>query len=486
MIDITILLLYVITRLGRFSLLTYNLERRGKTSLYESLYHFIKSDILSGKLKSGEKLPSKRGLAQHLKISVITVENAYAQLIAEGYVFALEKSGYFVSRVEEAVKSVKKPVFSEERTEQKEYFMDFQKNSVFSEIFPFSVWAKTMREIILLHDKKLLAPVEHNGSRELREAVAFYLYHSRGMTVNPEHIIIGAGTEYLYNLITQLLGRDKIYAVENPGYTKIAKIYGINGISREHISLDAEGLSVSALCKTKSDVVHISPAHHYPTGIVMPIGRRQSLLRWANEKDGRYILEDDYDSEFRFAGKPIETMFGIDGGEKVIYINTFSKTIAPSIRISYMVLPAHLFEKYKKEMDFYSCTVPSFEQYTLAKFIMNGSFEKHINRTKKMYRQRRDCVISAIKESPFTDIVTINEEKAGLHFLMKIKTDVSDSELKRQAEREDIRLAFMSDYLFLPDKKYEHILIINYSGIDLSRLKETLSRLYGILKTPEI
>lgn len=472
-------------QIGAIGLLTYNLERKGKTSLYESLYHFIKSDILSGKLKADEKLPSKRGFAQHLKISVITVENAYAQLIAEGYVYALEKKGYFVSRVEEAVKSVKKPVYEENKAEQKEYFMDFQKNSVFSEIFPFSVWAKTMREIILEHDKKLLAPVEHNGSRELRDAVAYYLYHYRGMSVNPEHIIIGAGTEYLYNLITQLLGRDKIYAVENPGYTKIAKIYGINGIMCEHISLDAHGLSVNALCKTKSDVVHISPAHHYPTGIVMPIGRRQSLLKWANEKDGRYILEDDYDSEFRFVGKPIEAMFGTDGVEKVIYINTFSKTIAPSIRISYMILPAHLFEKYKKEMDFYSCTVPSFEQYTLARFIMNGSFEKHINRTKIMYRQRRDCVISAIKESPFTDIVTINEEKAGLHFLMKINTDIPDAELKHRAEKEGVRLVFMSDYLFLPDNRYDHILIINYSGIDLSRLKEALSRLYGILKAPD-
>ncbi len=463
-------------------MLTYNLERNSKTSLYESLYIYIKNDILSGRLKSDEHLPSKRSLAQHLRISVITVENAYAQLISEGYVYTIEKKGYFVSRVEKNTRAIKPPTFIKNSLTKKQYLMDFQQNSVFPESFPFTVWAKTMREVISDQDKKLLQPVDFNGSFELREAIAQYLFRFRGMNVDSQNIVIGAGTEYLYNLITQLLGKQRIYAVENPGYTKISKIYGINGIKCEYINLDSKGLSVNCLRNSKADIVHISPAHHYPTGIVMPIGRRQSLLKWANENEERYILEDDYDSEFRFVGKPIPSLFSTDYNQKVIYINTFSKTIAPSIRISYMILPKHLFAKFNTLMGFYSCTVPSFEQYTLARFINNGSFEKHINRTKKLCRQKRDAVISAIRESPLSDKMTINEEKSGLHFLIKIDTDIPDNRLKLLAEKEAVKLVFMTDYLFSPEEKYAHILIFNYSGINIARLDKVLNILSNLIK----
>lgn len=437
---------------------------------------------MSGRFKTDEQLPSKRSLASHLKISVITVENAYAQLIAEGYVYTIEKRGYFVGKVDTRPQKIVQGIPNIKKSAKRKYFLDFQKNSVLPEMFPFTVWAKTMREVIQEMDKDLLLPTGHNGTLELRQAIADYLHSFRGMTVNPQHIIIGAGTEYLYNIIIQLLGREKVYAVENPGYTKITKIYRLNKVVCEQIQLDSNGLSVKHLSSTKSDVVHISPAHHYPTGIVMPVGRRQSLLKWANKKNGRYILEDDYDSEFRFSGKPIPTLFSIDDHEKVIYINTFSKTIAPSIRISYMVLPSHLFEKYNKEMGFYSCTVSSFEQYTLARFITNGSFEKHINRTKKLYRQKRDIIIEAIKESFFSDIITINEEKAGLHFLLHLNTKIPENELKSRAEAEGIRLVFMSDYLFTAEKKYENILVINYSGINITQIDEVINRLFQIFR----
>lgn len=461
-------------------LLTYDLHNGAKKCLYEQLYTFIKSDILNGRFKIGEKLPSKRSFASHLKVSVITVENAYAQLIAEGYIYTIEKKGYFVAQVDTKPQKSTQITSTVQRPANKKYLMDFQKNSVLPEMFPFTVWAKTMREVIQEIDKDLLLPTGHNGTFELRQAIADYLRNFRGMTVNPEHIIIGAGTEYLYNFITQLLGRDKVYAVENPGYTKITKIYRLNKVTCEQIHLDSNGLSVKHLKKTNSDVVHISPAHHYPTGIIMPVGRRQSLLKWANEKDGRYILEDDYDSEFRFSGKPIPTLFSIDAHEKVIYINTFSKTIAPSIRISYMVLPSHLFEKYNEKMGFYSCTVSSFEQYTLARFISNGSFEKHINRTKKLYRQKRDILIQSIQNSFFSKMVTINEEKAGLHFLLHLNTKIPEYEIKRRAETKGIRLVFLSDYLFTADKKYENILVINYSGIDIALIDEAIAILFEI------
>lgn len=462
-------------------MLTYTLDKNKGISLYECLYRNIKNDILDGKLKAGDKLPSKRTLAQHLKVSIITVENAYSQLIDEGYVYAIQKKGYYVGKVAGFMPAVKKPNLPDDQPASPEYFMDFKKNSIISEHFPFTVWAKIMREVILEQDKRLLEPLQYNGVFELRRAIADYLYHFRGMAVDPKQIIVGSGTEYLYNLIVQLLGREKVYAAENPGHTKIAKIYQVNGIGCEYIDIDKDGLSAGGLRKTCADVVHISPAHHYPTGIVMSAGRRQELLHWASEKTGRYVIEDDYDSEFRFAGRPIQTMFSIDHHEKVIYINTFSKTIAPSIRISYMVLPGHLLEKFRKKLDFYACTVPGFEQYTLAKFISQGSFERHINRMKKLYRQKRDTVISAIQSSPFSAKVTINEEKAGLHFLMKVDTPLSDQELKAGAAREGICLACMSDYLHTADRKYNNILVMNYSGIDTGRLPEALRRLARVL-----
>lgn len=463
-------------------MLTYTLTKDRTLSLYEQLYRCIKADILGGILKTDERLPSKRNFAQHLKVSVMTVENAYAQLITEGYIYAVEKKGYFVSKIEEVLHTDRKGYPVKEDSDITDYYMDFQKNSISSEDFPFTVWAKTMREVILVQNKKLLQPMQYNGILELREAISDYLLHFRGISVDPSQIILGAGTEYLYNLIVQLLGNEKTYAVENPGYTKITHIYEVNHVCCEHIDIDENGLSVDMLRRTEADVVHISPSHHYPTGIVMPVGRRQALLKWAGDKSGRYIMEDDYDSEFRFSGKPIQTLYSIDDNERVIYINTFSKTIAPSIRISYMILPSHLLEKYKQELDFYSCTVPSFEQYTLAKFISRGSFEQHINRMKKIYRSKRDAVISAIQQSPFSDIVSINEEQAGLHFLLKVSTDMSDRDLRDRAAKNGICLAFMSDYLFLADSKYDHILVVNYSGIEINNLPVAMEKLAAAIK----
>ena len=464
-------------------MLTYSFTNRGNTPLYDYLYQCIKSDILHGKLKAEEKLPSKRSLAQHLKVSVITVENAYAQLIVEGYIYAIQKRGYYISALEEGIPNVlpKKIVSTESKEPQREWFFDLKTNRISAAHFPFSIWSKLMREVLSEQDTQLLKAIPYNGVEKLREVIAEYLYHFRGMSVSAGQIIVGAGTEYLYNLLIQLLGRSHIYAVENPGYQKIAKIYKSNDISCRSIDMDEYGLSVAKLKASDASVVHISPSHHYPTGIVMPIGRRQELLGWANAKKNRYIIEDDYDSEFRFAGRPIQTLQSIDENQRVIYINTFSKSIAPSIRISYMVLPPGLVSVYREKLGFYSCTVPSFEQYTLAKFIGGGYFEKHINRMKKFYRTQRDRVIKAIEESAFHNIVQILEENAGLHFLLKVDTDKSDTEIVRAAAEADIKISCLSEYLHTPDARFAHTILINYSGIDSSRLPEAMERLSKIL-----
>ena len=348
------------------------------------------------------------------------------------------------------------------------------------EDFPFTVWARLMRQTILEQDTALLRPAPPSGAAVLREAIAQYLRQFRGMAVSPEEIIVGAGTEVLYNLLVQLLGRDKCYAVEEPGYGKIARIYGVNQVALEYIGVDEKGLDIAALRRTEADVVHISPSHHYPTGIVMPIGRRHELLRWAAQKPGRYILEDDYDSEFRFVGRPIPTLYSADENRRVIYINTFSKTIAPSIRISYMVLPPELLERFRARLGFYACTVSAFEQYTLANFMARGHYEQHLNRMRKRYHQKRDAVIETIEKSGLGARIT--EQDAGLHFLMTLPTALSDARLREQAAARGLHLPLLSDYYRVPETAPSHVLVVNYSGMDLQKLPEALLRLRAAME----
>lgn len=462
-------------------MLTYTFEKNSGISLYEQLYRYIKSDILSGRLTEGEKLPSKRTLATHLEISVITVKNAYEQLAAEGYIYGVEKKGYYVSRVETPLQSGTAAPLPEAKKEP-HYVLDLVTNSISAEYFPFTVWSKAMRQTILEQDKGLLQPMPYNGALALRRAIADNLQQFRGMTVDPEQIIIGAGTEFLYYLLIQLLGRDRIYAVEDPGYSKIGRIYESNQVPLRRIGLDDAGLSAQELRKSGADVVHISPSHHYPTGIVMPIGRRQELLRWAGEQEGRYILEDDYDSEFRFIGRPIPTMFSADERERVIYLNTFSKTIAPSMRISYMILPPHLMAEYRRRLSFYACTVSGFEQYTLAQFMAQGRYEQHINRMRNRYRQKRDAVIDAIRTGPLAGRAEMMEQDAGLHFLMKLDTEMDDAVLRGRAAEKGVRLALLSDYYSVPETAPQHVVVVNYSGIELDDLHRGLDRIAALLE----
>ena len=320
------------------------------------------------------------------------------------------------------------------------------------------------------------------GAPELRTAIAAYLRQFRGMAVDAEQIIIGAGTEQLYSMLVQLLGRGKRYAAEDPGYSKIIRIYRSNQAEVVSIPLDSAGLSVTALERAHADVVHISPSHHYPTGIVMPIARRQELLHWAEQGTDRYILEDDYDSEFRFVGRPIPTLFSVDEGGRVVYLNTFSKTIAPSIRISYMVLPQRLLPAFREKLGFYSSTVSGFEQYTLARFMAEGYYEKHLNRMRKRYHQKRDAVIACIRGGPLAPRARITEEDAGLHFLMTLDTSLSDTALRRMAEQRGLRLAMLSEYYSDHDAAPPHVLVVNYSGVELEKLPRALARLAEILE----
>ena len=459
-------------------MLTYTLDKGAGVSLYEQLYRCVKEDILSGRLAAGEKLPSKRALAAHMEISVITVKNAYEQLMAEGYLSGVEKRGYFVSSVLPPVTAAPPaPQETAAEPEERQWFLDLVTNSIDAEDFPFTVWARLMRQTILERGTGLLHSTPPQGAWALRCAIAAHLRQFRGMDAGAEQIIVGAGTEVLYTLLVQLFGRERIYGVEDPGYGKIARIYRSNGAAVAAIPLDDAGLSAEELRRSGADVVHISPSHHYPTGRVMPITRRQELLHWAQERPERIILEDDYDSEFRFVGRPIPTLFSIDGGEQVVYLNTFSKTIAPSIRISFMVLPRHLLADFQEKLGFYACTVSAFEQYTLASFLSGGYYEKHLSRMRKHYRQKRDAVIGAVRQSPLADRATITEEDAGLHFLLRLDGAPPDDVLRREAEARGVRLAMLSDYYQQPEDAPQHVLVVNYTGIDIEKLPAALERL---------
>lgn len=463
-------------------MLTYSFEDKGSDSLYEYLYKQIKTDIVNGTLAPDEKLPSKRALSKNLSISTITVENAYNQLTAEGYLYSVPKSGFYVSditsyRPVSINKPERAPAISHERTE---YFADFVNNSTATETFPFATWTKLLRETMSEQADNLMVRSPSGGIMELRNAIADYLYQFRGMNVAPQQIIVGAGTEYLYSLLIQLLGHDKIYAVEDPGYQKITKIYRSNHVDCMPIPLDQQGVSVDALTASHADILHISPAHHFPTGIVTPISRRYEILSWAASGE-RYIIEDDYDSEFRLQGKPIPSLYSIDSSDKVIYINTFSKSLTSTIRISYMVLPKPLLSRYNEELSFYSCTVSNFEQYTLAKFIEKGHLEKHINRMRNYYRNLRDAILTCIEKHPSYCQTTILEKDAGLHFLLKIDTDINDTELIAKAATQSIHISCLNQYYATPQAKDSHTIIINYSGIQLQDVEEAIKRLFAII-----
>mgnify|MGYP004473902159 FL=1 len=461
-------------------MITYTFTNTGSDSLYEYLYKCIKNDILQGTIKAGEKLPSKRTFAKNLGISVITVENAYEQLIAEGYIYSIPKKGFYVTDLKKEVETEKKTVTREMvpiTGGESGYFADFTSNQTQSELFPFTVWTRMIREVLGENQIQLMTNPPCGGIYPLREAIAKYLKEFRDMTVLPEQIIIGAGTEYLYGLLIQLLGTDKIYAVENPGYRKIAKIYRSWKVACEYIDMDEEGVRIEELQRKQVDILHISPSHHYPTGIVMPVSRRYELLGWASKSSRHYIIEDDYDSELRLGGQPIPTMQSIDVSDRVIYMNTFTKTLASTVRISYMILPPPLLEQFYERLSFYSCSVSNFEQYTLGKFIEEGFFEKHINRLRNHYHKKRDALLTAIRNSRLGDCVCISGEEAGVHFLMEIQTEKEEEEFLAAAQARGIRLSPLSAHYHNQETERRNVYVMNYSSVETDNAEEIVRRL---------
>ena len=468
-------------------MLTYSFEDRGNETLYEYLYRKIRADIMSGVLKQGEALPSKRSFARNLNISTITVENTYAQLQMEGYIYALPRKGFFVSDLSDAASYIRhsrteQPESSNDSISQTERLMsfragvrqgerpvsfniaavpqhdparkrwhvDFSSNQTQPDSFPFSNWAKLSREVLSEEKELLMQNPPTQGTAQLREAIAEHLKAFRGLEVDSDRIVVGAGTEYLYGLLIQLLGTDKVYACENPGYRKVSQVFSSFRVRFRLIPIDEEGLDARELARQETHVVHVTPSHHFPTGITMPVNRRYELLNWAAQGEDRYLIEDDYDSELRMSGRPMPALFSMDTEGRVIYMNTFTKTLASTIRVSYMILPEDLMDRFRKEMGFYSCSVSTFEQYTLARFIGQGYFEKHLNRMRNFGRKKRDLILDRIADSPMGEITRIFEEHAGLHFLMNIALNRPVREFLAELEAVGIRLIPLSRYYIEP------------------------------------
>ena len=474
-------------------MLTYELERRGDMSRYEYLYRCIRSDIEQGAIGAGEKLPSKRALARHLGVSLSTVEGAYAQLAAEGYVQAAERRGYFACDLGMPL-AARPPVASAgafgpagrggagrpdadpsaAAPAGPPIVADFTGGAGPAGAFPYRMWARTVRAVLAEESERSLAAAASDaaGSRRLREAIASYLLGFRGMRVDPDRIVIGAGAQTLYHTIVQLVGRTSRLAVEDPGYPRLASIYRANDVDVVPVPLDGRGVCMRALRESGADVLHCMPSHQFPTGIAVPVSRRYELLGWAAEAPGRYLVEDDYDCEFRLAGRPLPALQGIDASERVLYVNTFTKSLGSAFRIGYLVLPNALMARYRERFSRYSSTVPSFDQYTLAAFMHTGGFERHISRSRKVYQARRDALMAALDRELADLPHEVSRSEAGLHLLLHMRNGMIEHELIERAKTVGVRVYPLSAYYTPPVKPPRATLVLGYAGLTEQQIDE--------------
>lgn len=468
--------------------LTIQLDNHSNKCLYEQIYEHIRQEIRTGKLLTGERLPSTRSLAEYLQVSRSTVDIAYAQLLSEGYIESRPYKGYFVCRIEElfqidqdGMRSGRgtgsergtgsgrgmesgREMENDRETEsgreisgrgtenggetnaicrQSNILYDFSPNGIDMSAFPFSVWKKITKNILSDTNSGLFALGEPQGDYDLRLTISRYLHSSRGVNCSPEQIIVGAGNDYLLLLLEKLLGRHVRIGMENPTYKRAYRIFRSCAYKIVIVDMDDSGMLASSLEEKQVTAAYVMPSHQHPTGIIMPIGRRTELLHWADGAPDRYLIEDDYDSEFRYRGKPIPSLQSSDKHGKVIYIGTFSKAIAPAIRVSYMVLPERLLERYHRECYFYSSTVSRIDQRILNEFIREGYFERHLNKMRKLYRTKHELMLKGLE--PFEKSFRLSGENAGLHLLLTANGGQTEAQLIRQAEKQCVKVYGISD-----------------------------------------
>lgn len=458
--------------------LAIQLTENTNKCLYQQIYEYIRDEIRGGKLLSGERLPSTRSLAAHLQVARSTVDVAYGQLVAEGYLEARAQRGYFVSPMEELLELAAPPVQKEMKLSGKEMTFrdmrfDFSPHAISLKDFPYATWKKITRNILVDANSEMFARGDAQGDFSLRETIGRYLHSSRGVNCVPEQIVVGAGTDYLFMLLEKILGRHVPIAMEEPTYERAYKIFQSFAYEILAVPVDKSGMCVEKLRQTRARLAYVMPSHQYPTGIVMPIRRRTELLRWAQEGEDRYLIEDDYDSEFRYKGKPIPSLQASDQSGRVIYMGTFSKSIAPAIRVGYMVLPESLLDSYRENCGCYASTVSRIDQRILNEFIKDGYFERYLNRMRKVYREKHDYLLGLL--APFGKNFKISGENAGLHLLLASKQGVPEEELLKAAEKEEIRLYGMSEACMQGKKAeapFQNTILMGYGAMEKKELQE--------------
>lgn len=474
--------------------LTVCLDPGGEKPLYQQLYDSLAAQIRSGRLRPGDKLPGKRSLAGQLAVAVNTVDTAYQMLVAEGYLEARPKSGFFVleytdlfhpgagaERPLPAGPSKAPPAGTEKAAPDRPAF-DLSTGAVDTALFPFRTWGRIQKELLYARPE-LLYHGHRQGDGDLRRAIAEYLHAYRGVVCSPEQLVVGAGVEYLLGLLAQLL-RGGIAAIENPGYDRSRTILQNNGVPCRCVAIDQSGLALEGLERSGANLCYVTPSHHFPTGVTMPAGRRAQLLHWAAQSPGRYILEDDYDAEFRFDMRPLPSLQALAGPRgPVVYLCTFSKSLAPSIRIACMVLPPELLERYRATFGSYANTVSRFEQQTLCRFLTEGYFTRHLARMRNAYKARMEALAAALEEALGRDRIRLQGRHTGLHLLLTLDGDISEEQMVRSAAAQGVRLKGLSDYYM--ERREDcpgSTVVLGYASLrneDIPALAQALRRAWG-------
>ncbi len=465
-------------------MLSFSLTSHSNIPLYEQIYQEIRKDILSGVLPGKSRLPSTRGLAATLNVSRNTVDTAYYQLQAEGFIEAAPKSGFYVCDIQPddhlpllaPTESFPKSCVQKDaaKTTASSPVIDFSPHAIDISRFPDSVWRKLSRRA-LEEEKELFLLGDHYGDAPLRNAICNYVCLSRQTLCRPEQIITGAGVDYLLQMLSLVfrhLGLEEI-TMENPCYIQAANIFRSNSLRLTAGLLDEGGLTLSSIPE-RCPLVYVTPSHQYPMGTVMPFGRRKELLDWA-KKGNRYIIEDDHDSEFRYKGRPIPSLQGMDDSSHVIYIGTFSRSIAPAIRAGYMILPPSLLPVYQKVCGHYSCTLSRLEQAILTRFIREGYFEKHISRMRKWYKAKHDHILRCLHPLLQQYGIRLQGENAGLHLTLTLPPELTETSVLSKASEIGVRLYGLHEY-FLTSPAQSGILL-GYSNLSLDEIAEGIQYL---------
>lgn len=462
-------------------LLYINLQKEHDKPLYEQLYMQLKQAISKGLITTGTKLPSKREMSDFLNISQTTIELAYGQLLAEGYIMSRARVGYFVETIDELPYVEKEtPATTAVLDDKPMDRYDFSSGKIDEEHFPFHLWRKYAKDVFDEPYKHLLQTGHPQGEPLLRQEIARYLFESRGIHCQPEQIVIGSGTEQLLPMILRLFGEKTKIALENPGYSAIPRSQMNQAIP---IPIDEDGLIVEELEKSTAQLVYITPSHQFPTGAVLSAARRTQLLKWATQSETRYIIEDDYDSEFRYIGKPIPALQGMDQGDRVIYMSTFSKSMMPSLRVAYFVLPPSLIVKYKEQFNYYAATVPRFDQHILARFMQDGHFSKHLNRMRKIYRKKHDKVVTVF--SKHYPSVRITGDSAGMHVLLSLQSKKSEQQLQQIAKQAGLAIQPLSRYSLTETVYALPTFILGFGGLTIEQIEDAIHALMHSFYTNE-